>query len=58
MNNTQTQLKLERISSLAKETKIKSCEELLIKLGYNPNDVKAAKEIIKRKSDDIAALRK
>lgn len=44
--------------SLAKHTIIKSLEDLVIKLGYDSNDVKAAEEMIKNKNADIQALRK
>lgn len=33
-------------------------EDLVIKLGYDPNSVKFAEEMIKRKNDDIQSLRK
>lgn len=49
---------LERISSLAKDTNIKSLEDLVIKLGYNPSDLKGAEEIVKRKNIDIVEFRK
>lgn len=58
INNIQSQLKLERISSLAKETKIKSFEYLFIKLGYDPNNITTAEEIINNKNSDIEPLRK
>jgi hypothetical protein len=51
-------LKIEKISSLAKDNKIKSLEELALKIGYDPTNVKAAKELIKKKNVDIASLRK
>ena len=41
LNNVQSQLKFENISSLAKDTRIKSLEDFVIKLGYNPKDIKA-----------------
>ena len=58
VNNIQSQLKLEKISSLAKDTKIKSLEDLVIKLGYDPNNVEAAEGIIRRKNAGIATLKK
>ena len=33
-------------------------EEIIIGLGHNPKDVKATEALIKKKDDDIAALRK
>ena len=58
VNNIQYQCKLEKDSSLAKNTKIKSLEDLVIKLGYDPNNVKATKEIIRRKNAEIVELKK
>jgi ParB-like chromosome segregation protein Spo0J len=58
LNNVQSQLKLENISSLAKENKIKSLEELVLKIGYDPSNVKAIEELLKKKNVDIASLRK
>ena len=58
LNNTHSQLNLERISSLTNNIRIKSLEDLVIKLGYNPKYVKATKELVKRKDADIATLRK
>jgi len=56
--NVQSQLKMEKVSSLAKENRIKSLEDLVTKIGYDPKDVIVAEEIIKKKNLDIAALRK
>lgn len=58
LNNIQSQLKLENISSLAKGTGIKSLEELVIKIRYDLDNVKAAKKIIKKINVDISTLRK
>jgi hypothetical protein len=58
LNNVQTQLKLEKISSFAKDNRIKTLEELVLKIGYNPSNVKAVEEMIKNKNADIASLRK
>jgi len=58
LNNTSAQLELERVSSLAKDNRIKSLEEIIIELGHNPKDPKAIKALMKKKEDDIAALRK
>jgi len=57
-NNTTTQLQLEKSSSQAKDTRINSLEDLVIELGHNPKDVKAVESLIKKKNEDIAALRK
>jgi hypothetical protein len=58
LNNVQTQLKLEKISSFAKDNRIKSLEELVLKIGYDPSNVKAVEEMLKKKNVDIASLRK
>jgi hypothetical protein len=58
MNNVQTQLKLETISSFANDNRIKTLEELILKIGYDLANVKAAEEMIKKKNVDIASLRK
>jgi hypothetical protein len=58
LNNVQTQLKMEKISSFAKDNRIKTLEELVLKIGYDPSNVKAAEEMIKKKNADIASLRK
>jgi hypothetical protein len=58
LNNVQTQLKLEKISSFAKDNRIKTLEELVLKIGYDPSNVKAVKEMLKKKNVDIASLRK
>ena len=58
LSNAQSQLKMEIISSLSKDTKIKSLEELIIKIGYDPLDTKAVEEVIKKKELDITALKK
>jgi hypothetical protein len=58
LNNAQTQLKLEKISSFAKDNRIKTLEELVLKIGYDPANVKATEEMIKKKNADIASLRK
>lgn len=43
LNNVQSQLKLEKISSLAKDNKIKSLEELVLKIGYDLSNVKRSR---------------
>ena len=58
LNNFQSHLKLEKTSSLAKDNKIKSLEELVLNIGYDPSNVKAPEEILKKKNVDIASLRK
>jgi hypothetical protein len=58
LSNAQARLKLEKMSSFAKDNRIKTLEELVLKIGYDPANVKAAEEMIKKKNADIAALRK
>jgi hypothetical protein len=58
LSNSQTQLKLEKISSFAKDNRINTLEELVLKIGYDTTNVKAAEEMIKKKNVDIASLRK
>jgi len=49
---------MERMSSLVKDARIKALEDLVIKLGYDPSNIKVAEEMIKNKNVDIQALRK
>ena len=58
LNNVQTELKLEKISSFSKDNRIKTLEELVLKIGYDPSNMKAVEEMIKKKNADIASLRK
>jgi len=58
LSNAQTQLKLEKISSFAKDNRINTLEELVLKISYDPVNIKAAEEIIKKKNADIDTLRK
>lgn len=58
LDNMITQYKLEKESSNAKGTRIKSLEDLIIKLGHDPKDIKAVEQLIKKKNEDIAALKK
>jgi len=58
LSNTSGQLDLEKISSLAKENRINTLEEIIIELGHDPKDAKGIKALIKKKEEDIAALRK
>ena len=51
-------MKLEKISSLAKDNIIKMLEELVLKIGYDPSNLKAVEEMLKKKNVYIASLRK
>jgi hypothetical protein len=53
LSNVQTQLKLEKISSFAKDNRIKTLEELVLEIGYDPSNVKAVEEMLKKKNVDI-----
>ena len=52
------QLKLEKISSFAKDNKIKTLEELVLKIGYDSSNVKVVEEMIKKKNAEITSQRK
>jgi hypothetical protein len=58
LKNVQTQLKLEKISSFAKDNRIKTLEKLVLKIRYDPSNMKATEEMIKNKNSNIASLRK
>ena len=58
LNNVQTQLKLEKISSFAKDNRIKSLEELVVQIRYDTSNVKGEEEFLNRKNVDKASLRK
>ena len=50
LKNIRDQLRVEKYSSYAKDTKIKSLEEFVIEIGYDPANVKAAEELEKKKN--------
>jgi hypothetical protein len=58
LNNVQTQLKIGKISSFAKDNMVKSLEKLVLKIGYDPSNVKSVEELLNKKNADIASLRK
>ena len=49
---------MENISSMAKDTRIKSIYDLVIQIGYDPKTLAMVEEIVKKKNENIAALRK
>jgi hypothetical protein len=51
-------VKLEKISSFAKDKRIKMLEELVLKIEYDPSNVKAVEDMLKNKNVDMASLRK
>jgi hypothetical protein len=58
LNNVQMQFKLEKISYFSKDNRIMMVEALVLKIGYDPSNVKAVEEMLKNKNVDIASLRK
>jgi hypothetical protein len=58
LNNVQTQLTLEKVSSFAKDNRIKSLEELVLNIGYYPSNVKVYEELLNKKNVVITSLRK
>ena len=58
LKNTNTQLDFERMSSLAKDNRIKSLEDIIIDLGHDPSDPTGVKALMKKKDDDLNALKK
>ena len=58
LENISTQLNLEKVSSLAKDNRIKSLEDIIIELGHDPKDAKGIKALMRKKEEDIAAHRK
>ena len=58
LNNISAQFQLKKASSQAKDTRIKSLEDLVIELGHDPKDVKVTEKLIKKKNDDIVSLKK
>jgi len=49
---------MEKVFALAKDTRIKTLEDLVIKVGYDPSNIDVAEELRKKKNLDIPALRK
>lgn len=58
LKNTNTQLDLERLSSSAKDNRIKTLEDIIVYLGHDPKDPKGVRALMKKKEDDIAVLRR
>ena len=53
LKNIRDHLRVEKASSYAKDTIIKSLEELVIEVSYDPSNVKAVEELVKKKNFDI-----
>jgi len=49
---------LEKVSSLAKDTKIKSLEDLVLKMGYDPSNINVVEELVRKKNVELSTLRK
>ena len=47
LKNTNIQLDFERMSSMAKDNRIKSLEDIIIDLGHDPNDPKGVRALMK-----------
>jgi hypothetical protein len=58
LRNIHTQLKLENISSFTEDNRVKSLEDLVLKIMYDPSNVKVTEEMIKKNNVEIASLRK
>jgi len=58
LENVQSQLKIDKVSVLAKDAMIKILEDLVRKLGYDPSNIDVVEELVNKKNLDIAALRK
>ena len=56
--NIRDQIRLEKESSHTKDNRIKSLEDLVIEVGFDPSNVQVVDELIKNKNADIAALKK
>ena len=56
LSNVQSQLKIEKLSSLAKDNKLKYLEDIVVKIGYEPKDCKVVEEILEKKNANIKAL--
>ena len=46
------------MSSLSKDNKLKSLEDSIIKIGYDPQDYKSIEEILQKKNVEITNLKK
>ena len=51
-------MKMDKESLYAKDLRIKSLEEFILQVGYDPANVKAVEQLVKNKNEEIAALRK
>ena len=51
-------MKLDKGSLYEKDLRIKALDDLILQVGYDPSNVQVAELLIKKKNDDIVALRK
>ena len=49
LKNTNTQLDLERMSSSAKDNRIKTLDDIIVDLGHDPKNPKGVKALMKKK---------
>ena len=56
LSNVQSQLKIEKLSSLAKDNRLESLEDLVVKFGYDPKYCKEFEEIIKKNNENIYVM--
>ena len=56
--NIQDQMKMDKASLYAKDLRIKALEDLVLQVGYDPTNIKAAEALVSKKNEDITALRK
>ncbi len=50
LSNVQSQLNIEKPSSLSKDIKLQSLEDIIVKIGHDPHDYKAIEEIMQKKN--------
>ena len=43
---------------MAKDSRIKSLEDIVMQLGYNPSNIEVVEALVRKKNADIAALRR
>ena len=55
--DVQSQLRMEKVFALAKDTRIKALEDLVIKVGYDAANINAVEELVRKNNTDIVALR-
>ena len=58
ISNMQDQMKMDKASLYAKDLRIKALEDLVLQVGYDPTNIKAAEALVTKKNEDIAAFRK